>query len=357
VANPDYRVGVWVRSAGNAADAQEAEASVPFAIIEEVAPATPIHSVAIAANMTAPQLPGTTVTFSASPTGGAAPYQYKWWIYEDGWKPMGSWTTSRTFAWTPAAANAGGRITVWVRSAGNLNDQAEGTAAMDFVIAAPPAAPAPVAPVAPVAPAPSARVSSVTIGANKVAPQPAGTTTTFTALPAGGTAPYQYKWWVYNGDAWVPMTNWTTSQTFAWTSATANAGGRVTVWVRSAGSTIDEAESAAAMDFVISGGTAPAPAARVTGATIAANLVAPQPPGTTITFTATPTGGAAPHEYKWWIYNGDAWVPITGWTTSSTFKWTPTATNLGGRVTVWVRSAGATADEAQATAAMDFVIK
>ena len=95
----------------------------------------------------------------------------------------------------------------------------------------------------------------------------------------------------------------------------------------------------------------------MTGATIAANLVAPQPPGTTVTFTATGVGGSAPYQYKWWIYNGDAWVPITGWTSSSTFDWTPTHDNLGGRVTVWVRSAGSTVDEAQASAAMDFVIK
>jgi len=196
----------------------------------------------------------------------------------------------------------------------------------------------------------------VTIGANKVAPQPLGSTVTFTALPVGGAAPYQFKWWAYNGDAWIAMSPWTTSNTFAWTSATANAGGRVTVWARSAGSTVDEAEAAAAMDFVITAFSATAsPVARLNGVTIAANLVAPQPPGSTVIFTATPAGGAAA-QYKWWIYNGDAWVPVTGWTTASTFAWTPTSTNLGGRVTVWARSAGSSADEAQAAAAMDFVI-
>ena len=245
---------------------------------------------------------------------------------------------------------------MWVRSAGSTADEQEASAAMDFVITGAAAA-TPTPPPAPTAPvAPSARVTAVTIGANKIAPQPAGSTTMFTAMPAGGAAPHQYKWWVYNGDAWVPMTNWTTSNTFAWTSATANAGGRVTVWVRSAGSTVDEAEAAAAMDFVIGGG-ASAPAARVTSATIAANLVAPQAPGSTVTFTATGVGGLAPYQYKWWVYNGDAWVPATGWTSSSTFNWTPTATNLGGRITVWVRSSGSLVDEAQASAAMDFVIK
>lgn len=354
IANPDYRVGVWVHGAGNAADAQEAEASVPFAIVEPAAAASPVHNVTIAANLTAPQLPGTTVIFSATPTGGAAPYQYKWWIYEDGWKLVGAWTPSNTFAWTPGAANAGGRITVWARSAGNLNDQSEAQTAMDFVIAAPATA---TPPVAPVTPAPSARVTAVTIGANKIAPQPAGTSVTFNASPTGGAAPHQYKWWIYE-DGWKPVGDWTSSSTFAWTPSAANAGGRITVWVRSAGSTQDEAESAAAMSFVISGGDATAaPSAPVTSTTIAANLVAPQAPGTTVTFTATSAGGVAPYQYKWWIYHGEKWVPITDWTTSHTFDWTPTATNLGGRVTVWVRSASATADEPQAAAAMDFVVK
>lgn len=349
-ANPDYRIGVWARSAGNAADAKEAEASMPFAIVEDAPVVVPVHDVTIAANKTAPQAPGTTVTFTASPTGGEAPHQYKWWIYEDGWTPMGGWTSASTFAWTPAAANAGGRVTVWVRSDGNLAEQQEASAAMDFVIAS-------AADGAPAAP-PQARVTAVTIGADTVAPQPAGSTVLFTALPAGGVTPHQYKWWIYNGDAWIPTTNWTASNTFAWTPATANAGGRVTVWVRSAGSSLDEAEAAAAMDFVISAGSFPtAPPSRATGATISANLVAPQPPGTTVTFTAVGSGGTAPYQYKWWIYNGDAWVPVGTWTTSSTFAWTPAATNLGGRVTVWIRSAGSTADEAQAAAAMDFVIK
>jgi hypothetical protein len=353
-ANAGGRVAVWVRSAGNNADLQEAAAAMDF-VIALPAGTTPsasgrTQSAQIVANKTAPQPAGTTITFNATPTGGAGPHQYKWWIYEDGWKVMSGWTASNSFAWTPASPNPGGRVTVWVRSAGSTVDEQEAAAAMDFVISGTPA-PAPTAPTAP-----TARVSAVTIGANKIAPQPAGSTTTFTALPSGGVTPYQYKWWVYNGDAWVPMTNWTTSNTYAWTSATANAGGRVAVWVRSAANTRDEAEGTAAMDFVISPNGSPAPTGPVTGATIAANRVAPQAPGTTITFTATGVGGAAPYQYKWWTYNGDAWVPMGTWTSSNTFAWTPTAANAGGRVAVWIRSAGATVDEPQAVAAMDFVI-
>ena len=109
---------------------------------------------------------------------------------------------------------------------------------------------------APPAPAPSTRVTTVAIAADRVAPQPPGTTVTFTATPSGGTS-VQYKWWTYDG-AWKPVGGWTSSNTFAWTPATAFPAGRITVWAKSAANTADEAEASVAMDFVISG-TAAAP--------------------------------------------------------------------------------------------------
>ncbi len=61
----------------------------------------------------------------------------------------------------------------------------------------------------------------------------------------------------------------------------------------------------------------------ISNVTLAANRVAPQPPGTTITWTATPTGGVAPHQYRWLTYNGTTWTVAGPCTTSNTFAWTP----------------------------------
>ncbi|MGE3491236.1 MAG: hypothetical protein AB7N29_14615 [Vicinamibacterales bacterium] len=318
------------------------------------APSVRVSTVAISANQSAPQPPGSTVTFSAAPSGGTAPLQYKWWIYDGAWKPVGGWTSSSTFAWTPATTYPSGRITVWVKSAGNAADEAEASTAMDFVISGTPVSTAP--------PSSSTRVTAVTIAANKTAPQAPGTTVTFSAVPAGG-ASHQFKWWIYDG-SWKPVGGWTSSSTFAWTPTTTYPAGRVTVWAKSGANSADEAEASTAMDFVITGTpvtatpppSAPPPASsRVSTVAISANKTAPQAPGTTVTFSAVPAGGASPHQYKWWIYDG-AWKPVTGWTSSSTFAWTPTTTYPAGRVTVWARSAGNTADEAEASTAMDFVI-
>jgi hypothetical protein len=45
-------------------------------------------------------------------------------------------------------------------------------------------------------------------------------------------APYEYKWWVYDGTGWSVAQNWTTARTLTWTPSTP--GTRfIQVWVRS----------------------------------------------------------------------------------------------------------------------------
>jgi len=101
------------------------------------------------------------------------------------------------------------------------------------------------------------RISAVTLVADRTAPQVAGTTVTFTASAAGGTAPIQFKWLLYDGSKTVTVRDWSTSATFAWKPATANPSYRVTVWGRSDGNLADAPESEASMAFAI---VAPLPA-------------------------------------------------------------------------------------------------
>jgi len=78
---------------------------------------------------------------------------------------------------------------------------------------------------------------------------------------------------------------------------------------------------------------------------LTANLSAPRPPGSAVTFTATATGGTAPYQFKWWLWNGVTWTVLRDWSTSNTFAWTPSTPNPNYRVDVWLRSAGETADQ------------
>ena len=163
-------------------------------------------------------------------------------------------------------------------------------------------------------------INLVSLSANRVAPQAPGTTITWAATPTGGSAPYEFKWSVYNGTAWSDVTGWTAQGTLAWTPLTANAAYQVRVWARSAGNSVDAPEASNQVAFAI---TASSPL--VSAVTLTANRASGQPTGTTITWTAAPAGGVAPHQYKWWLFDGVAWTVATGWTSSSTFAWTPTA--------------------------------
>ena len=77
----------------------------------------------------------------------------------------------------------------------------------------------------------------------ELGPQLPGATVTFTAIAAEGTAPYQFKWWLWDGTTWTVLGDWSTGNTFAWAPSTPNPNYAVGVRVRSAGSTADQPAS------------------------------------------------------------------------------------------------------------------
>jgi probable HAF family extracellular repeat protein len=148
----------------------------PVMLVPTVVAAPKVSSVTLSADHTAPQVAGTTVTFTASATGGVAPIQFKWLLYDGSTTTMiRDWSTTATFAWRPATANPSYRVTVWARSNGNSADAPESAASMAFAITAPP-------PPAGSLPAPW---STRDIGAVGVAGSASHATGTFTVKGAG----------------------------------------------------------------------------------------------------------------------------------------------------------------------------
>jgi Matrixin len=190
------------------------------------------------------------------------------------------------------------------------------------------------------------------LGSDKPSPQPLDTTIVFTANASGGTAPIQYKWWMFNGTVWSILRDWSTGNTFNWTPTT---GGSyiIAFWARSSGNNTDAAENnlVASINFTI---TAPPP---LSITSLTADRASPQAAGTTIVATATASGGAAPIQFKWWIFNGTVWSVGRDWSTGNTFSWTPT---IAGdyRIGVWARSNGNPVDAAEnnALASINFTI-
>jgi hypothetical protein len=77
----------------------------------------------------------------------------------------------------------------------------------------------------------------------ELGPQLPGTTVTFTAIAAGGTAPYQFKWWLWDGATWSVLEDWSAGNSFAWIPSTPSPNYAVGVRVRSATSTASQPDT------------------------------------------------------------------------------------------------------------------
>jgi hypothetical protein len=235
IASSAYKVGVWVRSADNTTDIDEQNLSVAF----------PIEPGVLGLSMTpargSPQRAGTTVRWTASAEGGAAPYTYKWWVFDGAvWNLAQNWSSSNSFDWQPILPGTGYRVRVGARSAGNGADEFERSQESGAYTVTP-------------------GITHLTLTPDQSSPQPVGTKVTWIARPVGGIEPYKYRWWVYNQSSWTLLQDWTTSPTYSWTPTTPYSGYKIGVWAKSADNPTDIDERNLSVPFAISGGDDEAP--------------------------------------------------------------------------------------------------
>jgi hypothetical protein len=341
VANANHRVSAWVKHASNPKDEWEATSERPFAVTVAVPSSTPVASVALTTNVASPQPAGSTIVWTATPTGGTGALVYKWFVSTDGasWSTNGLWAASNQFTWTPAVANANSRVSVWVKRASNPKDEWEATSERQFAVIEP----------APV----STPVASVALTTNVASPQPTGSTIVWTATPTGGTGALVYKWFVsHDGASWSTNGLWTASNQFTWTPTAASANYRVSAWVKRASNPKDEWEATSERPFAIT-----EPSFPVASVALTTNVASPQPAGSTIVWTATPTGGTGALVYKWFVStDGASWSTNGLWAASNQFTWTPAVASANSRVSVWVKRASNPKDEWEATSERPFAI-
>lgn len=219
-----------------------------------------IPSVTIVANPNTPICPGTSVTFTATPTNGGAGPTYQWQV---------NGTNSGTGAtFTSTALNNGDVVHVIMTS--NANCVSPTTATSNNITMT-------------VSPAP---VPSVSISANPAGPICAGTSVTFTAAPTNGGAGPTYQWQV-NG------VNAGTGATF--TSSALNNNDAVTV-IMTSNATCASPSTATSNTITISVTTNLLPSV-----SISANPAGLICSGTSVTFTATPTNGGNAPTYQWTV--------------------------------------------------------
>jgi hypothetical protein len=294
-----------------------------------------VASLALTPNVAAPQHLGSTITWTATPTGGTGPLVYKWFVFDGSWKAMGSWTASNQFAWTPTAVNAGYLVSAWVKRASNPADEWEASAERPFAISEP-----------------SYPVASLALTTDLPAPQELSSTIVWTATPTGGTGPLVYKWFVSaDGNSWTAVGAWSASNQFTWTPTVAGANYQVSAWVKRASNPADEWEASAAQPFPIQ--------EPIVGVALTTNLPSPQRLSTTIELTATPAGGTGVLLYKWFVSSDDGltWVEAGPWAASNRMNWTPNAVNAKYRISVWVKHATNPSDYPEASAQRRYAIK
>ncbi len=311
-----YDILVNARSAGSTS-ASEASATTTY-LFTGTGAAT---GVVLTPSPASPQLPGTSVTWTAAASGGSGIYEYKFWLYNNGWyvvKDYGVSGNSWTWDTTGFVGGTMYSVTVWARQAGS-------TAAYDayttisFLL--------------------SPTASSVSLTPSVASPQLPGTSVTWTATASGGSGTYEYRFWLYNNgwnivkDYAVPGNSWN------W-DTTGLPGGTtyyVTAWARNAGSTASYETNQTSAPYVI----AAPPASAVT---LAPSPSSPQTIGTTVTLTASASGGSGTYEYRFWLYNNgwnivkDYAVPGNSW------NWDTTGLAAGTHfLTVWARDVGSAA--------------
>ena len=318
-----FTLVVWAREVGHTAN-YDVFATLPY----QVTPA-PLTAVALATTPASPQPLGTPITLTATPTGGGGQVQYLFRAgYTDaaGWhwaNINGTYTTSSTCTWTPTSA-ASYTLVVWARLLGHTaNYDQYATQAYQLT------------------PSP---FTAVALKAAPASPQPYGTPITLTATPTGGGGQVTYLFRVGYTDAagwhWTNLTlSYTTTATCTWKPTTVGTFTLV-VWARLAGHTANYDQYALQAYQV----TIPP----LTAVTLKAAPASPQPYGTPITLTATPTGGGGQVQYLFRAGYTDAagwhWANINStYTTTATCTWTP-ATATSYTLVVWARLVGHTAN-------------
>jgi cell wall-associated protease len=198
----------------------------------------PLALVSLASSRTSPQPVGTSISFTATATGGRSPYQYKWWLFNGTtWTVVRDWSSSATWAWTPTKPGSSYQVGVWVRDSTMTSDIATYYKIMPFAISG-------------TSTTTSGPLRIIAVTSNLQSPQLAGTRVTFTASAAGGVAPYQYKWWVFDGTAWKIAREWGTSNTYTWTALPRGDSYFVGVWLRDSTTNADVGNIYSMVPFV-----------------------------------------------------------------------------------------------------------
>lgn len=283
-------------------------------------------SVTETASPTSPQSPGIAVTFTASASGCPNP-NYKFWLLAPGgsWTVVQDYSATNTWTWnTTGLATGTYQLDVYARDAAS-------SAAYDTHISPNPSYTLQAQQSTPCA--------SVTESASPAPPQSPGTSVTFSATATGCPNPTFKFWLLPPGGSWTVVQDYSSTSTWTWNTAGLAAGTyQLDVYARNAGSAAAyEAHLSPSPTYVLQ----VAQATPCTSVTESANPASPQPPGTSVTFTATATGCPNPTYEFWLLAPGGSWTITQAYGSSGTWTWNTAGLATGTySLDVYARNAG-----------------
>jgi hypothetical protein len=295
---------------------------------------TVITQPTLSANTTFPAMAGSSITWTAQSTGGAAGVLYEFFRMDGPtWKLVQGWSTANSYTWTPAVNDAGNHaVQVWVKTPQSSAAYDAFASSGTFAI--------------------QKSVPVITSFTNTgVFPMAPNTPVQISVSAVGGSAALEYRFLLYKeGTGWSVLQEYGSSTHATWTPA-ATGSYALQVWVRSTGVT-DQYEAWAGTPMLKVSTTDP-----LTVQSVTADRPFPAKAGQPITFTAAASGGSAgPIQYQFVRYDESAgtWSIAQPYGTSRTYTWTPGSNAVGNHVVqVWVRSNGSSANyEAWGTTGM-----
>jgi hypothetical protein len=161
------------------------------------------------------------------------------WVFEGLERSMvRDWSTSSSYTWTPPQPGTTYRVGIWARDATTTANVSSVNYSVGFTIVGAAAAPAPTASESTQSSSTASGLRITGLTSNLSSPSSMERTVTFTASASGGSGPYQYKWFVFDGTSWTMVRNWSTTATLAW-RPTAPGAYRIGIWARDATTAAD----------------------------------------------------------------------------------------------------------------------
>jgi hypothetical protein len=194
-----YTIKVDVRDASDAT--VEQSVTVAYALGSAPGATNVCGNLALSTYPSPPQLPGTTVAFSAQVTSCPAPL-FQFWLTDT--RGMGflmqGWSISSTYSWRTNLATDPGDYLMRVDVRNASDAYADQSLIVRYTLGAP---------------HPVTKCTSLAVTANPRSPQPRGTTVIFNAAVHSCASP-MYRFWIIDVGGSNLVQDWSPSPTFTW---------------------------------------------------------------------------------------------------------------------------------------------